>query len=313
VKTYTQGQFGELAGLQRPVHVAIGIFDGVHLGHQAVIQSAIRAASLDGGVSAVLTFVPHPSHLFRPENPTRLIYSSATKEEALRDLGVDLFLEKRFEPEFAKLTAADFTDWLRTTLPRLASVSVGENFRFGKGRVGSPSLLVQRLKDHGVSVYSCERLHLNGEAISSTRIRNLLPQEPIETVNTFLGQPYRTVGVVREGKRMGRTIGFPTMNVPVETEILPVKGVYVARFRKLSPSAGATHPAVTNFGIRPTVESTENPLLEVHALDEGVADYGDTLLVEWIRLLREEKKFSGVDELRAAISKDRQNALRFFG
>lgn len=312
MKTYEQDHFGDLAKLQRPIHVAIGIFDGVHLGHQAVIQSAIQAAKLDGGVSAVLTFHPHPSHLFRPESPTPQIYPDRTKEETLRELGVDLFLRKAFEPEFAALTAGDFADWLRTTLPRLASVSVGENFRFGKGRTGSPLFLVDRLRDHGVSIYSCERLHLNGEAISSTLIRQLLPKEPIESINTLLGQPYRTVGVVTEGKRMGRTIGFPTMNIPVDAEILPVRGVYVARFRKLFPSHGATHPAVANFGIRPTVESTDIPLLEVHALDNGAADYGDTLLVEWIRLLRPEKKFSGVDELRAAISEDRNNALRFF-
>lgn len=311
MKTYEQNQFGELADLQRPIHVAIGIFDGVHLGHRAVIQSAVRAASLDGGVSAVLTFEPHPSRLFRPENPTPQIYPPAAKEETLRDFGVDLFLKKKFEPEFASLTAVGFTDWIRATLPRLASVSVGENFRFGKGRSGSPQVLVERLREFGVSVFSCERLHLNGEAISSTLIRSLLPEEPIQTVNTLLGQPYRTVGTVLEGRKIGRTIGFPTMNLSVDAEVLPKRGVYVARFRRLHPSPGAVHPAVANFGIRPTVEDSSIPLLEVHSLDQTAADYGDRLLVEWIRLIREERKFAGLEELRAAITRDRETALEF--
>lgn len=312
MKTIEEKAFAELLTLHRPVHVAIGMFDGVHLGHQAVIQSAIQAAALDGGLSAVLTFQPHPSHLFRPQNPTPLIYPLPTKATALREIGVDLLLQKDFDRDFASLSADEFTGWMRSVLPRLASVSVGENFRFGKGRAGDPSVLVDRLRSHGVSVFSCERVHLNGEAISSTRIRSILPIEPIEKVNTLLGRPYRSIGEIVEGKKLGRTIGFPTMNIRVGAEILPPTGVYIARFRKLNPSPGPSYPAVANFGFRPTVEDTKTPLLEVHSLEDSAADYGDTILVEWIRMIRTERKFAGLDELKSAIAQDRQKALNFF-
>lgn len=313
MKVLDQTRFAELGGLRRPVHIAIGMFDGLHLGHQSVIQSAIRSAELDGGLSAVLTFFPHPSHLFRPEDPTPQIYPAAVKEEILRELGVDFTLRQAFDPGFASMTAAQFTDWLCGVLPRLASVSVGENFRFGKGRGGSPSVLVDRLHRRGVSVYSCERVHLDGEPISSTRIRGLIPREPIEKVNALLGRPYCSIGTVTEGRRLGRTIGFPTLNLPVDMEIQPLRGVYVARCRRLEPKRGVPRAAVANFGVRPTVEEGAPPLLEVHCLEEPPAGYGDRVLVEWIRLIRPEKKFSGVEELRAAIAADRESALRAHG
>ncbi len=313
MKTLDQTQFHELAGLTRPIHLAIGMFDGVHLGHRTVISSATSAAQLDGGLSAVLTFSPHPSHLFRPEDPTPQIYPLRVKEDILRDLGVDLCLTRRFDADFARLTAAEFTRWLRRILPSLASVSVGENFRFGSGRGGSPTVLLEQLHRHRVSVFSCERVHLDGDAISSTRIRSMLPETPIERTNPLFGLPYRSIATVRPGKQLGRTLGFPTLNLPFEAEILPLRGVYVVRYQKLGKTRSAPRPGVANFGLRPTVEKTTEPLLEVHSLEGEAPGYGDTVMVEWIRLLRPEKKFSGTGELRAAITADRQAALAAHG
>jgi riboflavin kinase/FMN adenylyltransferase len=311
MKIFREQDYPELRSVGRPMHVAIGMFDGVHLGHQAVILSAVRAAELDGGRSAVLTFDPHPSRIFRPERPTPQIYPRAVKEELLREIGVDFCLEQRFDEAFAAQSASEFVNWLRRTIPRLASVSVGENFRFGKGRGGSPALLVEKLRGHGVSVFGCERVHLDGEPISSTRIRDLLPETPIERVNPLFGRPYRSIGIVREGKKLGRTIGFPTLNVPFDAEIAPIRGVYLARYRTVGPNPAVPRGAVANFGLRPTVEETAVPLLEVHSLGECPAGYGDTVLVEWIRLLREERKFAGIDELKAAIAADREDGLRW--
>ncbi|MFP4356920.1 MAG: riboflavin biosynthesis protein RibF [Puniceicoccaceae bacterium] len=311
MKFLSTERFSELRAINRPVHIAIGMFDGLHIGHQAVIQSALRAADLDGGLSGVLTFNPHPSHLFRPGNPTPQIYPPRVKEELLREMGVDLCLERRFDRAFAQNTAENFVGWLLGVLPRLASVSIGENFRFGKNRSGDPSFLVGKLRAAGVSVYSCERVHLDGEPISSTLIRSLLPAEPIERVNRLLGRPYHSIGVVTRGKQLGRTIGFPTLNLPFEAEIAPGFGVVLARYRVLAPRPTTPRPAVANFGLRPTVGDETIPLLEVHSLEDCPAGYGDTVLVEWIRRLRPERRFDGLEELKTAIGADREEGLRW--
>ena len=226
-------------------------------------------------------------------------------------MGLDLCLEQRFDRAFAQNTAGDFVAWLLGVLPRLASVSIGENFRFGKNRGGDPAFLVEKLRTAGASVYSCERVHLDGEAISSTRIRSLLPTEPIEYVNRLLGRPYHSIGVVTRGKQLGRTIGFPTLNLPFDAGIAPTFGVFLARYRVLCPKPTAPRPAVANFGLRPTVGDETIPLLEVHSLEDCPADYGDTVLVEWIRRLRPERKFDGLDQLKAAIGADREEAMRW--
>jgi len=311
MKTLRTGDFSELSQRKQPIHIAVGMFDGLHVGHQSVIQSALQAAELDGGISGVLTFHPHPSHLFRPANPTPQIYPTEVKQELLREMGVDLCLVQDFNEDFASNTAKQFVSWLRSIIPTLKSISVGENFRFGRGRSGSPTVLVEHLRKQGISVYSCERVHLDGEPISSTRIRQMLEQSPIEKINHLLGRPYHSVGTVQQGKKLGREIGFPTLNLPVAADILPSFGVYLARFKTIQPKRSTPRFAIANFGIRPTMEKTDSPLLEVHSLEDCPATYGDQILVEWIRKIRPEKKFNGLEELRASIRADRETALQW--
>lgn len=309
MRTIHFADFNKLGRIRRPVHLAVGMFDGLHVGHQSVIQSAIRAADLDEGLSGVLTFDPHPSHLFRPESPTPQIYPRAVKEVLLREMKLDLCLIQSFTAEFAAKSAEEFVDWICDRVPTLSSLSVGENFRFGKGRRGAPGLLVSELRGRGISVYSCERVHLDGEAISSTRIRGILPTAPVEEVNHLLGRPYHSVGVVQRGKQLGRTIGFPTLNLPVDAEILPPFGVYLVRYRLVDDPRRKSRFGVANFGLRPTVEDTQIPILEVHSLDPCTADYGDTLIAEWIQFLRPEQKFDGLESLKTAIAADQKKAL----
>ena len=311
MKTLRTPEFSELRSLKRPVHLAIGMFDGLHIGHQAVIHSAIQAAELDGSLCGILTFDPHPSHLFRPDSPTPQIYPPEVKEELLREMGLDLCLIQKFTAEFAGHTAEKFVSWIREIVPSLASVSVGENFRFGKGRTGAPSLLVDKLKNCGVSVFSCERIHLDGDPISSTRIRGILPDRPIEEVNHLLGRPYHSIGTVQEGKKLGRTIGFPTLNLPVEADILPQFGVYLVRYRLRNSPRSESRFGIANFGLRPTMENSTVPRLEIHSLEECSADYGDDVVSEWIRFIRPERKFADLDELKDAIQSDRETALRW--
>lgn len=295
-----------------PLHLAIGMFDGVHLGHRAVIEPAVRAARAMGGVSAVLTFWPHPSVLFRPDNPTRLIQDTARKTAILATLGVDAVIVERFTLEFAAIEAEDFLPWLKARLPRLAAVYVGENFRFGRRRRGDVALLAESGRAHGVAVISAPRLSLHGEPVSSTRIRAHLEAGEIEAANALLGYAYSADGVVVGGKHLGRTIGFPTLNLAWAPDLRPRLGVYAVRVS--GPKApGAVLPAVANYGLRPTVETATEPKLEIHVLGGCPFDAGDAIAVDWRHFLRPEMRFASLDELRAQIARDRANAVAFFG
>ena len=213
---------GELTG---PLHLAIGMFDGVHLGHLAVIESAVFSANHNGGVSGVLTFDPHPSRLFRPEDPTRLIMPIDRKCARLHSVGVGLIIRKQFDRAYASLEADQFAEQLKSELPHLQAVYVGENFRFGKARSGDVALLVETGRAAGLDVISVPRVQLNGLPISSTRIREALRGGAIERVNELLGYHYFSDGRVTPGAALGRTIGFPTMNLPWEPDCLPLVSV----------------------------------------------------------------------------------------
>lgn len=287
----------------QPLHLAIGMFDGVHLGHRAVVETAVHSARASGGVSGVLTFWPHPSTLFRPEKPTRLIQDAATKARMLVALGVDAVITQSFTRELAAVTAEEFLPWLKQRLSWLAAVYVGENFRFGKGRRGEIGLLIASGRQHGVRVFSAPRVNLDGEPISSTRIRAQLEAGDIASANALLGYPYFAEGEVKGGKRLGRTIGFPTLNLPWAPELRPRYGVYAGRVS--GPKSAVPLPAVANYGLRPTVENTTEPQLEAHLLGECPFQENDTVKIEWLHFLRAEKKFAGVGELGVQIAQDR--------
>ena len=293
----------------RPVHLAIGMFDGLHLGHRAVIGSAIDAARNIAGLAGVLTFWPHPSVLFRPDAPARLILSREAKTRQLGSLGLDFLIEQRFTPDFARTTAAEFIELLRRSLPSLAAVYVGENFRFGRGREGNVTTLVTEGRRIGLTVCVAPPVHHDGSPISSSRIRTLLAEGAIEDVNVLLGRAYAVDGVVQPGRKLGRTIGFPTLNVAWEPDLKPRYGVYAVMVNSVN---GKALRGVANYGLRPTVEQTTRPLLEVHLLDAAALTEGDEINVQLLHFLRPELKFGGLEELRAQIERDRESALKFF-
>jgi len=286
----------------RPIHLAIGMFDGVHLGHRAVIEAAVQSALLGGGVSAVLTFDPHPSVLFRPEDPTRLILDLPAKLAKLGALGADAVVVQPFTPAFAALPAEGFVPYLQQHLPQLAGVYVGENFRFGQGRRGDVALLVAEGRQHGIRVFSAPRVSLDGEPISSTRIRARLKDGDVKGAGALLGYGYTAEGTVVHGKHLGRTIGFPTLNLGWSPDLRPRYGVYAVRV------SGARSygwlPAVANYGLRPTVEQAIEPRLEIHLLVPCPYGPGDPVVVEWVKFLRPERKFAGLEELKAQIARD---------
>ncbi len=297
---------------RRPLHLAIGMFDGVHLGHKAVIDSAVRSARRSGGVAAVLTFDPHPSRLFRPEDPVRLIMDRERRVAALLALGVAAVVVQPFDAAFAGIEAGALLPHLRAKLPSLHTVYVGENWRFGKGRTGDVAMLVAEAKKLGLHVVSAPRINGDGEPISSTRIRALLTEGRMDAANVLLGSAYASEGVVTGGKRLGRTLGFPTLNLPWAPDLHPRLGVYVVSVQRADGS-DAPRRAVANYGLRPTVERADAPQLEVHVLDDCPYGAGDALRVEWLAFVRPEQKFPGVDALREQIARDRDAARAWFG
>jgi len=286
----------------RPVHLAIGMFDGVHLGHRSVIEAAVQSARRSGGIAAVLTFAPHPSVLFRPDNPTLLIMDMDTKAAWLQQLGVEVLIVESFTADYAKLAAEEFLPHLRSHLPLLAAVYVGENWRFGQGRRGDVSLLIAVGRRLEIGVFSAPRVSLDGEPISSTRIRTLLAAGDVVTANRLLGHTYTARGRITAGKRLGRTIGFPTLNLAWSPGLQPQFGVYAVRV--LGSKSAAALSGVANYGLRPTVEQSREPRLETHILGDCPFGEGDEITVEWLRFLRAEMKFDGLEQLQAQIARD---------
>lgn len=287
------------------LHLAVGIFDGVHLGHQAVVESALKQARSHRGRAGVLTFTPHPSRLFRSEAPTLLIQPPAIKERVLANMGLDDLVWMPFDSEFAALPAAQFVPLLKRSIPGLRSLHVGENFRYGQGRSGDVELMVRTARPLDVHVVSIQRLRFDGETISSTRIREKLREGDIPAVNNMLGYAYCSTGVVTPGHKLGRLLGFPTLNLPWQPECQPAHGVYAVT---VCTDDSPPLPGVANYGLRPTVEDTTVPLLEVHLLGDTTLGPGAELCVEWHARIREERRFASLDALKDQIAKDRETA-----
>lgn len=294
-----------------PLHLAIGIFDGVHLGHRSVIGAAVAAARVAGGLSGVLTFAPHPSAVLRPDQPTLLLMNRTAKARVLGHLGVGALITEPFTTTFAQKPAEAFLPWLKGHLPQLAAVYVGENWRFGQGRKGDVRLLREAGRSLGLEVHSAPRVNFEGEPVSSSRIRSCLAAGEIAKTNSLLGYTYFAEGVVTRGKQLGRTIGFPTLNIGWAPELRPRFGVYVVRVR----GAKSAEPlrGVANYGLRPTVEQSSEPRLEVHLLDDCPYDAGDEIAVDWLEFVRPEMKFAGLPELRQQIARDRDVARGWQG
>jgi riboflavin kinase/FMN adenylyltransferase len=229
----------------------------------------------------------------------------------LLSLGVDLVITQAFNPELAAVTAENFLPWLKRRLAGLAAVYVGENFRFGRGRQGDAALLVETGRRLGVRVFSAPRVNFEGEPISSTRVRALLEAGEMAAANALLGDAYTSEGVVTPGKRLGRTLGFPTLNVPWSPDLRPQLGVYAVEVS--GANTPVPLPAVANYGVRPTVENSTEPRIEAHLLGECPFGEGDRVTIRWRCFVRPEMKFSNLGELRAQIARDREKAAGFFG
>lgn len=286
-----------LRSLPGPVYLAIGIFDGVHRGHRALIEEARADAKKTGGTAVVMTFEPHPMMFFQRVEPPLRLSSPRHKELLLARQGVTHLAVLPFEEGRAGQTAEEFVEDLRAACRPLGGVVVGADWKFGKGRAGDVGLLKQM---GGFEVDGIPAVTIGGKPISSTAIRLAVARGDLAAAEDALGRPYAVFGRVVAGRKLGRELGFPTANLETDGCQLPPDGVYAVRVR----IGEKTFAGVANLGVRPTVSSGDKRMLEVHLLAFEGNLYGLEIEVEFLRFVRAEKKFGSVEELRVQIGRD---------
>jgi riboflavin kinase/FMN adenylyltransferase len=291
----------ELADRGRGVCVAIGVFDGVHLGHQQIIRQTAADARHRGALAVVLTFDRHPSAILAPERTPPLIQSLSQKLNAIADLGADAAWLVRFDRAFSQQSGETFVRRLASQLGPLASVWVGEDFAFGHQRSGNLALLQALGGALGFQVQGVPPVTLEGAAVSSTRIRDAIQAGDLELAGRLLGRAYTLAGQVVAGGGLGKTLGYPTANLDVSGLALPPTGVYAA----WATVAGRRWPAVVNIGRRPTVVQCQGEIrVEAHLLGGGADLYGEQTELAFARQLRPEVKFDSLAALREQIARD---------
>lgn len=292
-----------------PVALTIGNFDGVHLGHQAMIRRLTEAARGLGIASCVMTFEPHPREFFAPDQaPTRLS-SLREKLELLAELGVDRAQVVRFNFDFAKIGAEDFITRIVHRGLQARWVLVGDDFRFGARRAGDLSMLREQGRRLGFDVFAMSSVLVDGLRISSTAIRDSLAAGDLATARTLLGRPYSISGRVVDGHKLGTRIGFPTANIQMKHNRPPLTGIFAV---DVEGADRDLRQGVASLGVRPTVHTDGRPILEVHLFDFDRQLYGRHLRVRFLGKLREEEKFPDLDSLRRQIARDVENAKAFF-
>jgi len=291
----------DLAAIPGPIVLAIGVFDGVHLGHRAVIERALADASAVNGTAVIVTFDPHPIRVLRPGEAPRLLTSTRHKLLLLRKLGIQHLLVIPFDETFATTPPDLFIRKLATACRPLREICVGHQWSFGKGRTGNLELLKALGDQLGFEEVGVHAVHVDGVIVSSTVIRRAIETGDFITAARFLGREFTILGTVVEGDHLGKKIGFPTANLSTHNEQFPPNGVYV-----VDASWGTEAlRGVVNIGVRPTVATASGErVLEVHLLDFSEEIYGQELELTFRRHLRPEKKFASVEELRAQIARD---------
>jgi len=284
---------------QLPCVVTIGNFDGVHLGHQALLTEVKKRAHDLKLESAVITFEPNPKDYFSQNKPQTRISSLREKIELFNEIKIDRVHIIKFNQEFSKVTANEFISVLIKQL-KVKEIVVGEDFCFGVGREGS----IKQLSESSMELNIKNKILIDGKRISSTLIRNLLANDKLDEANKYIGRPYSISGKVVHGEKRGRKIGFPTANIHMRHNRPPLKGVFAVKFQN--------HFGVANLGIRPSIKGEKKLQLEVHLLNFSSDLYGQHVSVIFLKKLRDEKKFKSLDELKEQIKLDVIKAKLFF-
>lgn len=293
--------------LVHPV-LALGNFDGLHRGHLKIVERVRRGAAEHGGTPMAMTFDPHPSRVVRPDKAPPLLMTKAQRLEALSRAGISAVAVVRFTPELSRWDPETFVRTVLVEWLRVSEVWVGANFLFGHDRSGNFSTLRTLGQRYGFRADKIDPVRYKEFVVSSTRIRRLVAEGRMDEAAALLGHQFSIDGVVVQGKRRGRELGFPTANLKTENELIPPNGVYATT----ATIDGIVHPSITNIGVRPTFGDTQTPIVESYVLEYSGDLYGQALRLGFVQRLRDERKFEDVDALRAQMEADRRRAERLF-
>lgn len=290
--------------------VTIGNYDGVHVGQQAVLQHVVERAKELDTCSAVVTFDPHPLEVVRPDMAPIPLTTAAQKQKLIEQQGIDFLLILRFDAELSRQSAESFAEEFLVGKLGVREVWVGSDFSFGRDREGNLERLRSIGEKHGFKADSVDEVRSKGARVSSTMIRGLVEGGAVDRAAELLGRPYALTGTVVRGDRMGQRLGWPTINLDAENELIPAEGVYATRVE--FPSFPTAFDGVTNIGTRPTVYENYQQVVETHILEFRSDVYGEEVQVSFYRRLRDEKLFRSMMDLSAQIAKDVETARDYF-
>jgi len=296
------------AEIARPTVLTLGVFDGLHLGHQLIIKTVVEQARTIKAIPTVITFEPHPRAVLHPESAPPLLQTFDQKIEALGVLGIEQTIVIHFDKAFSQIRAEDFLRDVVVDRLHAKEVYLGRGFAFGHNREGNIELLRNVSDRLGFFADEVPEVRLRGHRIGSTRIRELLKQGRVNLARRMLGRPYGVEGPVVRGAARGNTLGFPTANIHPQNRVIPRSGVYVTA----TLIDGQWRRSVTNIGTRPTFDDGTETSVETHLPNWSGDLYGDALRVRFLHRLRDERKFSSIDELKDQIKRDVARAEHFF-
>lgn len=291
----------EFVNEDKPVILAAGCFDGLHIGHTAVIQKAIERAKEINGEAWVFTFDPHPAKVLMPDRAPPLIFTTSQQSSHLQEMGVDGCILQPFTLDFMKQEPLDFFDNLCNCIPHLAGISVGEDWSFGRNRAGNAELLTKLCGERDMYFSAHPQVCWKEDRVSSTRIREAIQLGHFNEATAMLGRPIATIGTVEHGEKIGRKLGYPTANIAPENDMLPPRGIYAAKLK-----IGHTEQnAAAYIGHRETFHENEPQVLEVHLIDESEIDlYGKHVEVSYIEYIRGDEVFDDAENLKTQIKAD---------
>ena len=296
------------AGIHRPTVLTLGVFDGLHLGHQLIMQTVVERARATASVPTVITFDPHPRAVLHPESAPPLLQTFDQKIEAFGVLGIEQTIVVRFTKEFSSIRAADFLSDVIVDRLHAKEVYLGKGFAFGYEREGNIDLLKRVGAELGLVAGEVPEVRLRGARVSSSKIRGLLAGGQVNLARRMLGRPYGVEGRVERGAERGHKLGFPTANLHPHNRVIPRNGVYVTG----TLIDGQWRRSVTNVGLRPTFADAVEPSVETFVLNWDGDLYGDVVRVRFLYRLRDERKFNSVDELKKQITRDVELASIYF-
>lgn len=285
--------------------VTIGTFDGVHIGHQKIVNRLVNHAELD---SVILTFFPHPRMVLQQDNTIKLLHSIEEKTTVLEQLGLDHLVIHPFTKEFSRLTAQQFVEDILVNQLKAKKIIIGYDHRFGRNRTADISTLKDFGEQYGFVVEEITKQDVDDVAVSSTKIRTALQKGHIEKANAFLGQPYMLTGTIVRGKGIGKTLGYPTANIQIEEayKLIPKNGVYIVK----TNFKGVTYFGMMNIGTNPTVGG-KSQTIETYFFNMDTDLYGSKMTIQMLKRIRDEKKFASVDQLIEAMQNDEKISINY--